>query len=56
MAIHLEPYYQRRFGRIDLPVTEEATRQTMLLPLYATMTEVEQDIVIAALREVGAWT
>jgi dTDP-4-amino-4,6-dideoxygalactose transaminase len=56
MAIHLEPYYQRRFGRIDLPVTEEATRQTMLLPLYATMTEDEQDIVIAALREVGAWT
>jgi perosamine synthetase len=56
MAIHLEPYHRRRFGRIDLPVTEEATRQTMLLPLYATMTEDEHEIVIAALREVGAWT
>ena len=50
MAIHLEPYYQRRFGRIDLPVTEEATRQTMLLPLYATMTEDEQDAVLDALQ------
>jgi dTDP-4-amino-4,6-dideoxygalactose transaminase len=50
MAIHLEPYYQRRFGRIDLPVTEEATRQTMLLPLYATLTEDEQDAVLDALQ------
>ncbi len=52
MAIHLEPYYRRRFGPVSLPVTEEATRQTILLPLYATMTESEQDLVVDALRAI----
>ncbi|MGZ3663574.1 MAG: DegT/DnrJ/EryC1/StrS family aminotransferase, partial [Ktedonobacterales bacterium] len=50
MAIHEEPYYVNTFGRISLPVTEAATRETLLLPLYATMTEAEQDRVIDALR------
>jgi perosamine synthetase len=50
MAIHEEPYYVERFGRISLPVTEAATRETLLLPLYMTMTEGDQDRVIAALR------
>ncbi|MDB5058709.1 MAG: DegT/DnrJ/EryC1/StrS aminotransferase [Chloroflexi bacterium] len=52
MAIHLEPYYRRRFGKISLPVTEEATRQTLLLPLFVTMTEEDQDAVVMALSEV----
>jgi dTDP-4-amino-4,6-dideoxygalactose transaminase len=50
MAIHEEPYYVDRFGRGSLPVTEAATRETLLLPLYMTMTETEQDRVIASLR------
>lgn len=50
MAIHEEPYYLGRFGAVSLPVTEAATRETLLLPLYATMTEAEQDRVIDALR------
>ncbi len=50
MAIHEEPYYLNRFGKVSLPVTEAATRATLLLPLYATMTEPEQDRVVAALR------
>src|SRR5262249_50688152 len=49
MAIHEEPYYVERFGRVSLPVTEAATRNTFLLPLYMTMTEVEQDRVVEAL-------
>jgi dTDP-4-amino-4,6-dideoxygalactose transaminase len=36
---------------VSLPVTEEATRTTMLIPLYATMTHEEQTYVIDALRE-----
>jgi dTDP-4-amino-4,6-dideoxygalactose transaminase len=32
-------------------VTEEATRTTMLIPLYAAMTDEEQTYVIDALRE-----
>jgi perosamine synthetase len=50
MAIHEEPYYVHRFGPVSLPVTEAATRETLLLPLYFTMTEDEQDRVIDALR------
>jgi perosamine synthetase len=51
MAIHEEPYYVNRFGPISLPVTEAATRHTLLLPLYATMTEAEQDRVVDGLRQ-----
>ncbi len=51
MASHLEEVYLKRNGRVSLPVTEEATRTTMLIPLYATMTDDEQSYVIDALRE-----
>ena len=50
MAIHLEPYYRQRCGDLDLPETEAAARETLLLPLYATMTDAEQDRVVAALQ------
>jgi dTDP-4-amino-4,6-dideoxygalactose transaminase len=46
MAVHLEPYYQQRFPNTRLPLTERATRRTLLLPNYATMTEGEQEYVI----------
>ena len=51
MASHLEKTYVDRIGRVSLPVTEEATRHTMLIPLFATMTDEEQTYVIDALRE-----
>jgi len=50
MAIHEEPYYVVRFGMVSLPETEAATRETLLLPLYATMSDTEQDRVVEALR------
>jgi len=50
MAIHEEPYYVKRFGTVSLPVTEEATRQTILLPLFYEMTEEQQDRVVEALH------
>jgi dTDP-4-amino-4,6-dideoxygalactose transaminase len=50
MAIHEEPYYVQRFGTVSLPVTEEATRRTLLLPLFASMTMEQQDRVIAGLQ------
>ena len=46
-AIHLEPLYRRRFGRISLPATEQVAREGLLLPLYPSMTQAEQDRVIA---------
>jgi len=51
MASHLEKTYTSRYGGLSLPVTEEATRTTMLIPLYATMSVEEQTYVIDALRE-----
>ena len=51
MASHLEKTYIDRVGRVALPVTEEATRNTMLIPLFASMTDEEQTYVIDALRE-----
>ncbi len=51
MASHLEKTYTSRYGRLSLPITEEATRTTMLIPLYAAMTDEEQTYVIGALRE-----
>jgi perosamine synthetase len=51
MASHLEKTYTSRYGTVSLPVTEEVARTTMLIPLYATMTEDEQSYVIDALRE-----
>jgi len=51
MASHLEKVYRDRVGKVSLPVTEEAARTTMLIPLFASMTHDEQSYVIDALRE-----
>jgi dTDP-4-amino-4,6-dideoxygalactose transaminase len=52
MAAHLEPFYINTFGRVSLPVTEEATRTTILLPIYAQMTAQEVDTVIRTFRRI----
>ena len=52
MAIHLEPYYRQRFPQVKLPVTEVAAQCTLLLPIYATMTDSEQEYVIDHLRRI----
>jgi perosamine synthetase len=46
MAIHMEPLYRRRYPALCLPVTECGTRDTLLLPMYTTMTSVEQEYVV----------
>lgn len=51
MASHLEKTYTDRGVRQSLPVTEEATRTTMLIPLFAEMTDEQQTWVIESLRE-----
>jgi len=52
MAIHLEPYYRQRFPGVKLSVTETAAQSTLLLPIYATMTELEQEYVIDHLHRI----
>ena len=50
MTAHREKSYTEAYGPQSLPVSEEASDRTLLLPLYPQMTEGEQDQVIAALR------
>ena len=49
MASHLEPAY-RSHPCGGLPVSERLTRDSVILPLYHTMTEEEHDLVVNALR------
>jgi dTDP-4-amino-4,6-dideoxygalactose transaminase len=50
MASHLQPCYRALSPDLSLPVTEQMAQETLLLPLYADMTEAQQDTVVAALR------
>ena len=51
MAAHRQPAYEGHPLRVPLPVTERLTDRTLILPLFHTMTECEQDAVIAAIRD-----
>ena len=51
MASHLERVYRDRVGKVSLPITEQKARSTMLIPLFATMTDDEQTYVIESVRE-----
>ncbi|GIH12927.1 DegT/DnrJ/EryC1/StrS family aminotransferase [Rugosimonospora africana] len=52
MAAHLEPAYaQARSSR--LPVTERLTRDSLILPLFHTLTADEQDQVVGTLRKLA---
>ncbi|MEU6224632.1 DegT/DnrJ/EryC1/StrS family aminotransferase [Streptomyces sp. NPDC047042] len=50
MASHLEPAYAGH-PSAPLPVTERISRDSLILPLFHTLTEAQQDRVVAALRE-----
>ncbi len=53
MTIHREPAYAGMCHDVDLPVTERASDDSLLLPLYPQMTEEEQDAVIRTVVELG---
>jgi dTDP-4-amino-4,6-dideoxygalactose transaminase len=50
MCAHLEPPYAEAPRRFALPESERARDHAILLPLYAAMTEAEQDQVVDGLR------
>lgn len=51
IPIHLQPYYQQLgFKRGDFPACEAYYEQAITLPLFPSMTEAEQDRVIATLK------
>jgi perosamine synthetase len=49
MTAHREPTYVEAFGPRSLPISERASDRSLLLPLFPSMTEAEQDHVVAAL-------
>ena len=54
MTIHREPAYADLCGGLSLPVTEMASDQSVLLPLFPQMTDREQRRVIDAVRRLLA--
>jgi dTDP-4-amino-4,6-dideoxygalactose transaminase len=53
-AVHLQPYYRDRYNLLpqDLPVANVISEQTVSLPLEPSLSEGDQDDVVAAIREV----
>lgn len=51
MAIHREAPYRTLYPDLRLPETEAASDETMILPLFPTMTEEQQDLVIESVLE-----
>jgi UDP-4-amino-4,6-dideoxy-N-acetyl-beta-L-altrosamine transaminase len=52
MPVHLQPFYSARgFKRGDFPVSETYYDRAISIPLYATLTEAQQDTVVAALKQ-----
>ena len=56
IPVHLQPYYRAMgFEPGDYPEAERYYAEAISLPLYPTMSEAQQDQVVAALRSaVGA--
>lgn len=53
IPVHLQPYYRALgFAQGDFPTSEDYYRRAISIPLFSSMTETEQDRVVAALRQV----
>lgn len=53
IPVHLQPYYRDLgFGDGDFPAAEAYYSRAISIPLYATMTEAQQDEVVARLTEI----
>jgi dTDP-4-amino-4,6-dideoxygalactose transaminase len=49
--IHTFSYYRRKYGDVRLPITEALAQREVTLPLFPTMTDAQQALVIEAVRE-----
>lgn len=50
MAIHMEECYHKY--KVSLPETERITKNTVLLPIYPSMTEKEQEYVVQCIKNI----
>jgi len=51
-AVHLEPFFVKRFGLARLPVSERLSARSIALPLFPSMSEDEQAYVIEHTRSI----
>jgi dTDP-4-amino-4,6-dideoxygalactose transaminase len=52
IPVHTQPYYQKMgFNLGDFPESERYYAEAISLPMYATLTEQEQDDVVEALKK-----
>ena len=55
IPVHLQPYYERLgFAKGDFPHSEAYYEEALTLPLYYTLTDEQQNEIVAALGEVLA--
>jgi dTDP-4-amino-4,6-dideoxygalactose transaminase len=52
--IHLEPLYLNRYGRVSLPVTEEVAARSLFIPMFASLSDDDQDRVVEAVADIVA--
>ncbi|MGF1631593.1 MAG: UDP-4-amino-4,6-dideoxy-N-acetyl-beta-L-altrosamine transaminase [Kiloniellaceae bacterium] len=52
IPVHLQPYYSRRYGTVDLPGAERYYARTLSLPLFAGMSDGDVDRVVETLHRV----
>ena len=48
--IHMEPLYRERFGSMSLPITEEVAARSLFIPMFASLSDDDQNRVIDTLR------
>ena len=51
LPVHMQPYYLKRYGKLNLPGAEAYYARCISLPLYPAMTEDDVDRVVDALSE-----
>jgi perosamine synthetase len=52
--IHLEPLYLSRYGRVSLPVTEAVAARSLFIPMFASLSDDDQDRVVDAVADIVA--
>lgn len=51
LPVHLQPYYRRRYGTLELPGARHYYERCLSLPLFPAMGDEDVDRVVAALRD-----
>ena len=53
IPVHLQPYYRKISPRLDLPDAQQFYKTCLSLPIYASMTLEDVDIVISSIKEIA---